>query len=173
VIASLFWRRAALVAHVTASVGWIGAIVASLGLAIAALVSTDAQIVRSAYISLDLMGRYVLVPFAFAALLGGIAQSFITKWGLFRHYWVIFKLGITIFATVVLLLYLRTLEFLAGAAASPAATAGDLQGLKTPSVVLHASAALVLLSVATVLAVYKPKGMTAYGQRKERSENQE
>jgi hypothetical protein len=171
VIASLFWRRAALVAHVTASVGWIGAIVASLGLAIAAMVTDDSQVVRSAYIALNVLGRYVLAPFAFAALLGGIAQSFITKWGLFRHYWVIFKLGITIFATVVLVLYLRTLEFLAGVAANPAVTAGDLAGLKTPTVVLHASAALVLLTVATVLAVYKPKGMTAYGQRKERSEN--
>lgn len=172
-IASRLWRKAALVAHVTAAVGWIGAIVASLGLAIAALVSSDQQTIRSAYIALDLMGRYVLVPFAFVALLGGIAQSFITKWGLFRHYWVIFKLGITIFATVVLLLYLRTLEFLAGVAREPGPTAGSLEALRTPSVVLHASAALVLLSVATVLAVYKPSGMTAYGQRKERSENRE
>jgi hypothetical protein len=173
VIASRPWRKAALVAHVTASVGWIGAIVASLGLAIGALVSSDQQTVRSAYIALDLLGRYVLVPFAFAALLGGIAQSFITKWGLLRHYWVIFKLGITIFATVVLLLYLRTLEFLAGVARDPAPAGGSIEALRTPSVVLHASAALVLLSVATVLAIYKPSGMTAYGQRKERSDNRE
>jgi hypothetical protein len=173
VIASRFWRRAALVAHVTASVGWIGAIVASLGLAIAALVSSDSQVVRSAYVALNVLGRYVLLPFALAALLGGIAQSFLTQWGLFRHYWVIFKLGITIFATAVLLFYLQTLEFLAGVATNPAETAGNLAGLKTPSVVLHASAALVLLLVATVLAVYKPQGMTAYGQRKERSENRE
>lgn len=169
-IASRFWRKAALVAHVTASVGWIGAIVASLGLAIAALVSGDSQVVRSAYIALNVLGRYVLLPFALAALLGGIAQSFITQWGLFRHYWVIFKLGITIFATAVLLLYLRTLEFLAGLAADPG-QAGGIEGLRTPSVVLHASAALVLLLIATVLAVYKPAGMTAYGLRKERGKN--
>jgi hypothetical protein len=173
VIASRPWRKAALVAHVTASVGWIGAIIASLALAIGALVSSDQQTVRSAYLALDLMGRYVLVPFAFAALLGGIAQSLITKWGLLRHYWVIFKLGITIFATVVLLLYLRTLEFLAGVARDPSPAGGSLEPLRTPSVVLHASAALVLLSVATVLAIYKPSGMTAYGQRKERSGNRE
>ena len=172
-IASRFWRKAALVAHVTASVGWIGAIAASLGLAIAALVSGDPQTVRSVYVALNVLGRFVLVPFALAALLGGIAQSFITKWGLFRHYWVIFKLGITIFATAVLLLYLRTLEFLAGIARDPAWSAGSLDALRTPSVVLHASAALVLLSVATVLAIYKPSGMTAFGQRKERTENQE
>jgi hypothetical protein len=168
VIQSRFWRRTALIAHVTASVGWVGAIVASLGLAIAALNSTDAQTVRSAYVALDILGRYVLVPFAFAALLGGIAQSFITKWGLFRHYWVIFKLLITIFATGVLLLYLRTLAALADFARDATAGAATLEPLRTPTVVLHAVAALVLLLVATALAVYKPQGMTAYGQRKER-----
>ncbi len=167
------WRKAALVAHVTASVGWTGAIVASLGLAIAALISDDRETVRSAYVALDLIGRYILVPFAFAALLGGIVQSFITKWGLLRHYWVIFKLGITIFATIVLLLYLRTLEFLAEVARDPALAGRSMEALRAPSVVLHASAALVLLTVATVLAIYKPGGMTAYGQRKDRSENRE
>jgi hypothetical protein len=168
VIQSRFWRRTALITHVAASVGWLGAIVASLGLAIAALESADAQTVRSAYVSLDILGRYVLVPFAFAALLGGIAQSFITKWGLFRHYWVIFKLLITIFATGVLLLYLRTLAALADLARDVTADAAALEPLRTPTVVVHAVAALVLLLVATALAVYKPQGMTAYGQRKER-----
>lgn len=32
---------------------------------------------------------------------------------------------------------------------------------------LHASAALLLLLMATTLAVYKPRGMTPYGQRKQ------
>jgi hypothetical protein len=33
--------------------------------------------------------------------------------------------------------------------------------------VLHADAALLLLVVATTLAIYKPQGMTGYGQRKQ------
>ncbi len=160
----------ALTAHITAGVGWIGAVVVSLALAIAALTSPDGETVRSAYIALDLTGRFVLVPFAFAALLGGLAQSFITKWGLFRHYWVMVKLVITVFATGVLLMYTQTLSFLAAIARQPAASAAELGVLRTPSVVLHAGAALVLLLVATVLAVYKPQGMTAYGQRRERAE---
>lgn len=172
-IQSRFWRRTALITHITASVGWMGAIVASLGLAIAALVSGDAQTVRSAYVALDILGRYVLVPFAFAALLGGIVQSLISKWGLFRHYWVIFKLAITIFSTAVLLLYLRTLAFLADLARGATSSADTLESLRAPTVVLHASAALVLLLVATALAVYKPQGMTAYGQRKERENDRE
>jgi hypothetical protein len=35
---------------------------------------------------------------------------------------------------------------------------------------LHASLALVLLLVATVLAVFKPRGMTRYGQRRQREQ---
>ena len=163
-------RKLALVAHIVASVGWIGAVLASLGLAISALVSSDDATIRSAYIALDVLGRCVLVPFAFAALLGGIAQSFITSWGLLRHYWVVVKLVITVFSTLVLLLYTQTLGVLAAIAANPAASGESLEVLRTPSVVLHASAALVLLLAATVLAVYKPKGMTAYGQRQQRKE---
>lgn len=172
-IASRAVRKAALIAHITASVGWIGAILASLGLAIVALVSADAQTVRSAYVSLDVLGRHVLVPLAFATLLGGIAQSFITRWGVFRHYWVIFKLLITIFATAVLLLYLRTLAFLAQLARDAKPADASLDALRTPTVVLHAAVALVLLLVATAFAVYKPEGMTAYGRRKERARNVE
>ena len=165
-------RKLALVAHVVASVGWIGAVLASLGLAITALASSDETTIRSAYIALDVLGLYVLVPLAFAALLGGIAQSFITSWGLVRHYWVIVKLIITVFSTLVLLMYTQTLSVLAEIAADPAASNESLAVLRTPSVVLHASAALVLLLVATVLAVYKPKGMTAYGQRQLRKEKE-
>ncbi|HTE67943.1 MAG TPA: hypothetical protein VK942_04165, partial [Actinomycetes bacterium] len=43
----------------------------------------------------------------------------------------------------------------------------DLGVVRTASPVLHAAAALLLLLVATGLAVYKPRGMTRYGQRKQ------
>jgi hypothetical protein len=36
--------------------------------------------------------------------------------------------------------------------------------------VLHSSAALLLLLVAATLSVYKPQGMTRYGQRKQREQ---
>jgi hypothetical protein len=44
---------------------------------------------------------------------------------------------------------------------------GDIGELRTPSVVVHSVLALALLLVAAVLAVYKPKGMTPYGWRKQ------
>jgi hypothetical protein len=160
-------RRFALTAHVTASVGWLGAVACSLALAIAGLTSQDPQTVRGAYLTLELLGWYVLVPLSLASLLTGLVQSLRTKWGLFRHYWVLLKLLINVVATIVLLLYMQTLSYLADVAAATTLSSGDLHGMRNPSPVLHAGAALLLLLVATTLAVYKPRGMTRYGQRKQ------
>ena len=107
---------------------------------------------------------FVLVPLAHASLLSGIALSLGTPWGLFRHYWVVLKLGITVFATVILLIYMGTFRQMAGVAADPVM---DLAVVRNASPIVHAILALVLLLAATVLGVYKPFGMTAYGRRKQ------
>jgi hypothetical protein len=159
-------RKFALTAHVTGSVGWLGAVACSLALAVAGMTSEDARTVRAAYLALELMGWFVLVPFALASLLTGLVQSLGSAWGLFRHYWVVAKLVINLFATIVLLMYTDTLGFLGGVAAQTTLSSDDLDVLKTPSVVLHAGAALVLLLIAATLAVYKPRGLTPYGRRK-------
>jgi hypothetical protein len=160
-------RRLVLTAHVSASVGWLGAVAAVLALAVAGVASQDPQTVRAAYIAMDVTGWVVLVPLALASLVTGLAQSLGTKWGLFRHYWVVAKLVINVLATVVLLMYTQTLSSLADAAARAPFTDNDLSGLRSPSPVLHAGAALLLLLAATGLAVYKPSGMTRYGWRKQ------
>jgi hypothetical protein len=154
----------ALTAHVASSVGWLGAVVVFLTLAIVALTSQDAQMVRGAYLVMEPSAWFVLVPLAFASLLTGIVQSLGTEWGLFRHYWVLFKLLITVFATIVLLIYMVTFSHMAGVAADPSA---DLGVVRNASPMLHAALALLALLVATVLAVYKPRGMTPYGWHKQ------
>jgi hypothetical protein len=160
-------RKAALTAHITSSVGWLGAVVVFLALAVVGLTSQDSQTVRGAYLVMEPAARFVLVPLAFASLLTGLVQSLGTAWGLFRHYWVLFKLLINVFATIVLLLYMETFRFLAGVAADPSA---DLGVVRSPSPALHAGAALLLLLAATTLAVYKPRGVTRYGQRRQHEE---
>ena len=159
-------RKLALTAHVTASVGWLGTVAGSLGLAIVGMTSRDVRTVQGAYIALEIMGWFVLVPFAVASLLTGLVQSLGSAWGLFRHYWVLAKLFINLFATVVLLMYTQTLGSLADVADQATLSAHDFDLLRTPSVVLHAGAALVMLLTATTLAVFKPRGLTPYGRRK-------
>jgi hypothetical protein len=165
-------RRFALTAHVTCSVGWLGAVAVFLALAVAGLTSEDARLVRAAYLTMDWAGWFVLVPLALASLLTGLIQALGTAWGLFRHYWVLAKLLINVVATIVLLLYTQTLSTLGDVAAETTLSSDDLGVLRSPSPVLHAGAALLLLLVATTLAVYKPRGLTPYGLRKEHEQRE-
>ena len=119
--------------------------------------------VRGAYLLMAPAAWFVLVPLAHASLLSGIVLSLGTTWGLFRYYWVVLKLGITVFATVILLIYMGTFRQMAGVAADPVV---DLAAVRNASPIVHAILALVLLIAATVLGVYKPFGMTAYGERR-------
>jgi NADH:ubiquinone oxidoreductase subunit 6 (subunit J) len=156
-------RRFVLTAHVVSSVGWLGAIGVFLALAVAGMTVEDERKVRAAYLAMELAAWSVLVPLALAALVTGLVQSLGTKWGLFRHYWVLAKLLITIVATVVLLLYTQTIGSIADVAAQPR----DLEDLRNPSPAVHAAVGVLLLLVTTVLWVYKPRGLTPYGWRKQ------
>lgn len=158
-------RRLALTAHITASVGWLGAVAAVLALALAGLVSDDAATVRAVALTLEVAGWSVLVPLSLASFVTGLVQSLGTTWGLFRHYWVLAKLILNVLATTILLLYMQTLGALADVAADPEAPTAS-GALSSPSATLHAGAALLLLLLATVIAVYKPRGLTGYGRRK-------
>ena len=162
-------RKLALTAHVTASVGWLGAVAGFMALAVAALTTRNTQTVHAAYVAMELTASNVIVPLSFASLLTGLIQSLGTKWGLFRHYWVVAKLFINLFANAVLLMYMPTLRYLARIAAEGNPTVADTGGLRDASAVLHSGAALLLLLVATVLGVYKPRGLTRYGWRKQRA----
>lgn len=166
-------RRLALTIHVTFSVGWLGAVASSLVLCVAGLFSENPQTVRSAYLMLELVARFLLIPLGFASLLTGLIQSLGSKWGLFRHYWVIVKLLINLVACGVLLVYRPTFDHLARIATDMQLSEAQVLSLRSSSPVLHASAAVVLLVMATVLSIYKPQGMTSYGQRKRRYERKQ
>lgn len=162
-------RKAALVAHVTSSVGWIGAVAAFAVLSIVGLGSGSAAEVRSAYVAADLVTRYLIVPLCFAALITGLVQSIGTAWGLLRHYWVLAKLALTVAATGLLLLHTAPIEHVAAVAVTRTLSTGDLRDLRV-QLVGDALGALVALLVATGLSVFKPRGVTPYGWRKQQHE---
>lgn len=159
-------RKLALTAHIASSVGSLGAVAAFLALAGAGLSSEDAQTVRAAYLAMDLTARLVIVPLVLTSLLTGLVQSLGTRWGLFRHYWVLAKLLVTVFVAIVLLLQIEPISYLADAAKTTAFSADDLRGLRR-SPVIHAAAGLLVLLIPVALSLYKPHGMTRYGWRKQ------
>jgi hypothetical protein len=162
-------RKLALTAHVTASVGWLGSVAAFLGLALSGLTSKDSQKVRSAYIAMELTGWYVIVPLSFASLVTGLIQSLGTTWGLFRHYWVLAKLLINVLATTLLLVHMQPISRMASLAIEGTLTPVDHRSVQV-QLVADAALALAALVVATVLSVYKPRGVTPYGLRKYREQ---
>ncbi|MGH6924711.1 MAG: hypothetical protein ACRED5_13315 [Propylenella sp.] len=162
-------RKLVLVTHVVSSVGALGAVAVFFALSIAGLSSDDAQMVRAAYLAMDFTARLVIVPLVLVSLLIGIVQSLTTQWGLFRHYWVLAKLVLTVFVTVVLLLQMDAISYLASASAETAFSGGDLLGVRR-SIRTHAAGGLVVLLLIVGLSIYKPRGLTRYGWRKQHAE---
>jgi hypothetical protein len=166
-------RKLALAAHLTLSVGWIGAVAAYLPLDVATATSQDTRTLRAAYLGMDLIARDVIVPLALASLLSGLVMAVGTRWGLFRHYWVLISLLLTIVATVVLVDSMQAISDFAATAAAPTTTGDQLRAL--PSTLDRSVGGTMVLLVILVLNVYKPQGMTRYGRRqhKERAQREQ
>lgn len=144
----------------------MGAVAAFLALSIAGIASEDPQTVRAAYLTMHLITWFVIVPFSGAALMTGLIQSLSTQWGVFRHYWVVAKLALTVVATLILLVHTQPIGEVSALASERVLTSSDLSELRV-RLIADAGAALMALLVATTLSVYKPWGPTTYGRRAE------
>src|SRR5258707_745637 len=158
-------RKFMLFAHITFSVGWFGAVVPYLALTIAGLASHDVQVVRAAYLSMDLIGWYVIVPFSLAALLTGLLQSLGTQWGLFRHWWIVVKFLLTIISIAILLRHMQGASRMSHMAMGATLSAAVFRAQQIQHLVHPAGGLLVLLAV-MALSVFKPWGLTPYGRHK-------
>ena len=161
-------RKFELIVHLTASVGWLGAVAAYLALDVTVATSQDAQTLRAAYLVMELIASWAIVPLSLASLLTGLIISLGTKWGLFRHYWVLISLVLTIVATIVLLSETQTISRMADIAADPTTSSDTLRAL--PNTLVHSVGGMVVLLVIQVLNVYKPRGLTPYGWRKQQEQ---
>jgi hypothetical protein len=161
-------RKFVLIVHLTASVGWLGAVAAYLALDVTVATSQDAQTLRAAYLAMELIASWAIVPLSLASLLTGLVISLGTKWGLFRHYWVLISLVLTIVATLVLLSETQTISRMADIAADPTTSSDALRAL--PNTLVHSVGGTLVLLVIQVLNVYKPRGLTPYGWRKQQEE---
>jgi hypothetical protein len=148
------------VLHVSSAVGWLGALAVFGAHAVASLASYDEAVARAASIAMEIAAWWVILPLAIAALFTGILQAIASPWGLLRHYWVVFKLGLTVVATAVLLAKLGPIHDLALAARLPEFASTAAARL---SLVIHAIGGMALLAVVVVLAMVKPAGVLRGG----------
>jgi hypothetical protein len=159
-------RKLLLTLHIASSVGWFGAVAAFLVLAVAGVTSEDVQLARASYLLMEPVAWYVIVPLCLASFLSGIIQSLSTRWGLFRHYWILVKLILTFISTLLLLLHLDPISYMALVAATSQHTAADLSGLRV-QLVADAAAGMLVLLVITAISVYKPWGKIQYAAKEE------
>ncbi len=158
-------RKFALTAHITISLGWMGAVASFLALAIAGLISVEPRLVRAAYLAMDLIAWFLILPLCLAALATGLLQSLGTRWGLLQHYWTLVKLMLTAGATLLLFMHMTPITHMSARAAATDLAPGDDYGLRLQLISDAALALLVLLATAT-LGVYKPWGRTRYSLRR-------
>lgn len=166
-------RKLTLTTHIVASVGWIGAVASFLVLAVVEISSHNALLVRGTFLSMDVLAWTIVMPLSLVSLFTGLMLALFTRWGLLWHYWVLAKLLINLLASIIVLMYVQSLGPLASIAAEPTISAAELLSLKGSDSVIHSGAALLALLIAILLSVYKPRGMTRYGQRKQDEHRQE
>ena len=149
--------RLLLTSHITFSVGWLGAVVVFLVFAITGLTTMNNQLSRSALLAMELSAWFVIVPFCLTSLFTGIVQAVGSKWGLFKHYWVVVKLFLTVASTILLLLHMQPISYLASVSASPSFSNTQYPAQLIDIIAKAGAAILVLLAITTV-SVYKPWG---------------
>ena len=162
------FRKLMLAAHIVSSVGWLGAVAAYIPLDVTAAASDDVETLRAVYVGMGLIAQWAIVPLAIAAFATGLVVSLGTPWGLFRHYWVIVSLVLTLIAVVVLLIEMQTIRYYADTAANAATSPEGVRALG--NTLGHSIGGSVVLLVTLALNVYKPRGMTRYGWRKQQAE---
>ena len=161
-------RKFALTVHIASSVGWLGAVVAYFVLDLTVTTNQEMQMLRAAYLAMTLIVGWAIVPLAIGSLVTGLIMSLGTKWGLFRHYWVLISLVMTILAILVLLMETQQISRMAEIAADPATSMVELRTL--PNTLVHSVGGSLVLLVIQALNVYKPSGLTPYGWRKQQEQ---
>jgi hypothetical protein len=149
--------KAVLTLHITFSVGWLGAVAVFLVLAITGLTSQDILLVRSSLIAMDLSAWFVIVPFCLTSLFTGVVQAVGTKWGLFKHYWIVVKLFLTVASTILLLLHLQPISYLSSVAIKPSFS-NSQNSVQLIDLISKAGAAILVLLAMTTISIYKPWG---------------
>jgi hypothetical protein len=139
-------RKALLTAHIIVSVGLLGDSAGYLAVAIRTSTLDDPALVRDSVKTLNMFSLAFGIPLSFAALLTGVALGLGTRWGVFRHPWVVAKLLLVV--TVLLVG-----AFVIGPASNEMLDGGDD---RTGRLIIAAAYDVVALATAVGLSVFKP-----------------
>lgn len=156
-------RRLALLAHLTAALGWLGVDVVIGVLAVTGFTSGDPAKVAASYLALDTFAVPLLLIFGLSAFASGLVLSLASGWGVIRHWWVTVKLAINVVLSSLVLVALQPrLDEAAEQAARADATLSDRLGGVPADLLFPAFVSGAALLVASLLATFKPWGTTPF-----------
>lgn len=147
-------RRALLVTHVAASVGWLGLTVGLLALGVTAYTTDSPAMTKAAYTSMKVFGDWLVAPVALLSLITGLVLSLGTPWGLARHRWVWVKFWLTLITGAATIFALR-----------PGISAAAALGIPDSSLVAAPIVASSAYFFMTAISILKPWGLTRRGRR--------
>lgn len=138
------------------SFGAFGLYLAFFTLAITGLTTSDPQVLRTCYLAMGILSSVLILPVNLAVVISGLVLALGTQWGLFRYYWVVTKLVLTLFLATASILGLRARisEAIGNLDAIPS-TAHDVGSVGT-FLVVALPIAMCIYIANTVLAIYKP-----------------
>jgi hypothetical protein len=148
-------RKLVLSAHILVSVGLLGIYAAMLILGTVAALTPDLQTSHAAYRSMGIFTRGVIPTGAVGVVATGVILALGTNWGLFKHYWVVAKLGLT--AAVLPVSIFVVFPSVRQAITATSAGAPEPGGWAT-LLVVASGANVLMLAAAAVIGVYKPWG---------------
>lgn len=138
-------HKALLVSHILTAVGWFGLAITVAFIGIVGSSNDDIAYYKVIESTLDLS-----IPLGLAAAATGITLSLTTRWGLVKHWWVLLKEAgaVAVIATDVLVVAPTMSD------AVESGRPGEMPG----PVFAHC----VVLALATILSVVKPKARTPF-----------
>ncbi|WP_269883951.1 hypothetical protein [Paenibacillus gyeongsangnamensis] len=128
---------------------------------IAALSATSREVLQACYLIMNLIARTGIRASMIGTVLTGILLSVLTRWGLFRYYWIMVKEGLTLLSIGIGVIGFYVWSFRGLTMIS----AEGLEALHNPVFQVNTAAlwtgiALQIMSLAgmTVISVFKPWG---------------
>lgn len=148
-------RKSAVTVHVVAALALLGVSTVVLVAGVHAATRGDARDAQAVYSLLRLLTFSLDLPLAAVTLLSGVLLALTSRWGMFRHWWVIAKLAIY-GATLVIGLVLigPSLDTMIDVTE---AQRPEESGARS-TLVVAAAVQVVILSGAATLGVFKPGG---------------
>ncbi|PAE37506.1 hypothetical protein [Bacillus sp. 7884-1] len=148
-------------AHILFSAIWLGVTVTFLILSISVLMTNDSQVIKAYYQSILQMEQTAGRASLIGTVITGLILSLLTKWGLFKFYWIITKEILTLICLILgfIFIYYWTINGIQHLEES----IGDHFMANHYQLMIWIIIQVILLAILFILSVFKP-----WGQRHKR-----